>query len=89
MQRTLHILSPNHYWEAIHGNLRQRFAKKHLPSEKIGFSFFFAKNWPAGKFQQPKISAPVNYKVAKAAKQKENGSSKRVVERDIKRLERQ
>ena len=41
---------------------------KTYPLKKSGFSVVFPKNSPSEKFRQPKISAPVIYDVANAAK---------------------
>ena len=50
MQLTLHIPSPNQYWNDIHRILGQRIVeKKHLPSEKIRVFNYFRRNIGGGK----------------------------------------
>ena len=46
------------------------------PLKKSEFSIIFAKNSGGEKIRLPQISAPVNYDVTSAAKQKANGSYK-------------
>ena len=62
MQLSFQIPLPNQYWDAMHA------------SEKTGFSLIFSKSLSAENFRRPKISAPVNYVVANADKQKAKGS---------------
>ena len=74
MQLTLQSLSPNQLWDALYGISGKRSTTiDHLPSEKSGFSKFFAKNSPAKQFYASKISAPVKYDVANAGKQLSHG----------------
>ena len=57
MPLELYITSPNYSWDAIQRILGQRSAtKKHLPSEKSGFSIIFAKDPPGKIVWPPKIS---------------------------------
>ena len=75
----LHIPCPNQHWDAIHDILVQRKAtERDLAPEKIWVSNCFGKNSPAKKCRLPKNSAPGNYDIANSAKQKTNGSCKRV-----------
>ena len=76
MQLALQILSVNQYFKAIHGMLgRRTVTESHLPPEKSRFSFNFGKNSSAEKFRLPNPSTTVNYIVAKAGKEKADGSS--------------
>ena len=50
MQLTLHIPSPNQYWDDIHRILGQRIVeKKHLPCEKIRVFNYFRRIIGGGK----------------------------------------
>ena len=67
MQRTLQILTPNDYWDAIHEILWQKIVKKNTcPLQKSEFLIVFAKNPSVENFRLRKKSARVNYGAANA-----------------------